>query len=1270
MANYKFYFGYKSRSYTSTTTGGYPSSHTAVVESNDISWLNLNIEVSPTGKWNDGALKALGEALTPLINTAVAPNPTEFDYDLAPIYAFQLTSATTDDVYFSLYDYDEETGIFTEHTVGNADLADGSYGLLCSKVKSPLLNIVYKPGYDSSGAYTALKTEKVTLNCNSTSAAIPFASIDGQYIARTALDIDSTHTLAGLSNYLPDSPSFFFLNSYSKSTHILDYFIDQAVPEGSTNTYELWGPRIFNLIAVLSAGLTTSDGKDVVQLACTCYETNKAPTRLTIQYENTVTSYKMGTQTVDISYKTRDPLIATIADPNNCQLLWDESIRDLVPGDSIFVLDSAKNPETFSNGKWQGGAVEYSATCKLYPSKYTIKIQQYIMTQMTSDNTQTISLIDNIKYSSLFADYCDYVIQEYTGEDTYNDITIQVRLDSIKRDGSVINKSDTIIFSDLCTGSTVTIVGTYNRYFNCVIKYYGKNIFSPTNSPSSYTYDKDGVINGPDNQQVLPIEFLISGAEQTIQCDTRDLDSTLSAALELNIINNILYTADSTPVVRGTSTRIYTNNVDATLTFNVDSPTPATFFSSKDVDTWYSKDVMYSFSNFKEDSSNQVLNTTLRNFLDNSSDLTIKVYGDFFPAKEIDFSSQLTLKPNCICPIYFLYQPKAQEPMDDVTTPGLWEPVFLYYGREFTYLELMEYLYSKHNIQFTLSFTGEVLTNCVIDSVTSVPTNSSGSLVSKWKINYTTPPVCQRYNVKYLKRIDVVDIDLTNAVYTVTSNKFSKEYADYTWEPLAGKEKFQLPKDLVASTISNYITGGKLILIASEGHPATNVYSDITLNNGCFPTKIIDSNFTNQEGVAEQIDGSILSFNRCLDLSGIMGLSCTAFDTGSANTRTKTIYDLLNNEHTRAHTGAASVRSRFVIGAVGAGAGGTAGDPQFMWGHYGGGGGGSGAYGIWYVDLVAMGKKYSVDWKGFKLKYSGGVGGSTPTTENTQGENGTSLFLSIVHDDYVDGPIIQIEVYAGGKAKWTSGGAGGAKPKVTGGHEDYFVEIKASEGVGGRRGESGSWTVDSDETDHKLPTSLEINPSTDYDHFLRNENSFLGIYLDEAKYGKYSEIDSPIKVEAYSYKDYHNGYATKSTSSKYSTSAVQQRVKNILASEQALKKEVYNNPYGLTLATLFGGNYYYQRLVSEDSNYSLGGTGAPSICGFPTYWLKTKEISDRIPGSVISGTDLTNYESKPCYGAGGCGGSATYVGGKNANKAEKCHSKGRPGGDSYWAIFC
>ena len=189
-----------------------------------------------------------------------------------------------------------------------------------------------------------------------------------------------------------------------------------------------------------------------------------------------------------------------------------------------------------------------------------------------------------------------------------------------------------------------------------------------------------------------------------------------------------------------------------------------------------------------------------------------------------------------------------------------------------------------------------------------------------------------------------------------------------------------------------------------------------------------------------------------------------------------------------------------------------------------------------------------------------------------------------------------------------------------------------------------------------------VAPRTEYNTFLYNTNNFLGIYLDEAKYGKYFPINQ-IPAADYPSVANHDYYATL----KMTTFGTNFRT-NLLRQEQELKTKVYNDPYGYSLITLFNGGYYDQRNVTSDK-CSIGGTGAPSMCGFPTYWLNSDgKGSGRLPMSKLSDSDVKLYNSRPCYGCGGNGGSATYKDWKESKDDNA--SVGRGGGRAYWALFC
>lgn len=1251
--DYKFSFGFYERSYTMTETGGVPTSHTSVKQSTTITWLPKQWEFSlEIAKDND--LIAMGNIISTAINNAISPNISKFDYENPHPYAFLLNSTT--EAYFTLYTYDTKTETYSLYQAKEGTLPAGSYGLLCTKVKTPQLTINYKPGLDSTGAYNNLRTETVTLDYNNSTAAFVLTPPTGQYVARTSLDVtDSSHSLANISGWKPLAPSYFFMNKYEKNPHVLDFFTDRT---DSSSMY-VWGPRVLYLIAALSAGSTSS----IINMTCTCYETDKAPTELTVKYQNAVTGFEMGKEVIGPIYELPSPSLYAYSRPNDLSLQWDPSIKDLIPADSTFQVDSSTD-STFSNPINETGTIKYTGVCKLYPSKYTVNVKAYIDSTLVEDTTQNISLKGDAKYEILFPLYKSHTVKvevEKDGEVVEQDKTIDVRLTLITRDGVTVSRDQVLTFKDLCIGARNTIVGEYERYLKCTIRYFGNSIYSPTDKPKCFTYRSGTSITGPYGD-VYPINDFNLNTNASITCDTLNLDKTVAEALNLKVSSSgILQTADSTAQVKSTTTRIYTHNVDATINYNSTNHKAETFFVDLKVDDWYRNNLPSYFTNFKEKDTS-LLTMTLRNFLNEVSTRTIDVYGDFLVAKKPNVANgnSYTDKLNIV---YELRQPKASVKMNNVAQITHQELVVVYYGREFQYKELMEHIFTREKFKFTLEDSGEALANY---SIYSVQGSNGKNYTTQW-INYDTIPSIYTYGVIYYKQVDETEINLRNfdQLFTITSSKFGQQYADYTWVPLEGREIFSLPTDLVASSISNKIKGGKLILIAADSRPINNVYADIQLTSDkCFPTTIVSSNFTNGEGVQELVGTKKLHYNHAINLNGIMGANCTAYSTGSSVERSYNLYDLLNNINTRAHLGAPAVRSRFMIAAVGAGGGGASGDPKILGQHSAGGGGGSGGFGVWYVDLEALGKNKKVDWKGFTIKTKGGVGGSVHTGEGKDGGAGSDLFIMIEHPDLAT-TALQFSIYGGGGGQAddgfgnSKGGAAAKKPEVSGADASFCSTIYSAPGNGGRRGESHVWNINSaDEIDWKVPDGLKENHFGYYKQFLETENNFLGVYLDKAKFGEYKTIDDFMPI--------HTNYAA----IKMTTTYNQSKLLEILTMERKYINDLYDRPWGHSLYELFGTQYAYQRLIGG-SDYSLGGTGAPSVCGFPTYWIKSDADSiDRMPGDCITGANATAYNSRPGYGAGGCGGTCTYVGFGQIGKDEVCASKGRQGGDAYWAIFC
>ena len=648
-------------------------------------------------------------------------------------------------------------------------------------------------------------------------------------------------------------------------------------------------------------------------------------------------------------------------------------------------------------------------------------------------------------------------------------------------------------------------------------------------------------------------------------------------------------------------------------------------------------------------------------------DLTLKLYGKFYPAKRSSNKIQL---------FFELYDQDSSWQLCNGTPGKIEEYYYSYYGRITNYGEWAQEMFKKYSVVFTYSTDSEPVKAMAFSQVMWAPGGGASHPVTTEAISYLSTPYA-KVTAIYIKTLDMTTITVPDHNFHIRSTIFTSLYNDYRWSPKSGTTEYQLPTDVVASSISNLIQNGPLYLITGGGIKIYNKYDDIQLTaDGEFPVTLIDADFTNGEGFTEMKDGQLIEYKYGLDLDGIMGAACTYYRTGGdSNNIDTTLYSLINSSYTRRHTRDVSERDKCILAAVGAGGGGGSAQPDIAWQHAAGGGGGAGGFGVWFLDLrkiaKALGMTNSDGYKQLKIKTSGGEGGATYVDRDKDGGNGTDLLITIYNPSN-EAQTLQFTIPAGkGGTRHkgvggSSGGNGGDEPKVNKewkgtDHEGAYIKIAASKGAGGRRGESSTWYVKSeDELDYKMRDT--VAPRTEYNTFLYNTNNFLGIYLDEAKYGKYFPINQ-IPTEDYPSVANHNYYATL----KMTTFGTNNRT-NLLRQEQELKTKVYNDPYGYSLITLFNGGYYDQRNVTSDK-CSIGGTGAPSMCGFPTYWLNSDgKGSGRLPMSKLSDSDIKLYNSRPCYGCGGNGGSATY---KDWGESKDDNaSVGRGGGRAYWALFC
>ena len=1232
---FRFFLGYYERTYTQTRSNGIITNHTGVVTSTTPTWLmDFSFTTEEINVNDDSNMYDLGSQLTQIIGSKVFSDGGKvFNSALAYLYAPVILEGET--AQFTLYYRAKPEDEFQPYvSTGNA-LEMGDYGILFNKLKTVTFDgISYKDAVDST---TPLHTDETfTLDCNNAAGYFNLATIDNHYIAQVEYNFND---LEGALNtdVFPILPKYFnSLDSYRKNPHELDVIADNPLykVEGDVTTLSLWGMDTFTLVGILASELYT------LKLDARCYETNKAPVQVHAMYYNSATSELMHETTLDITYATKDINKADYFDGSSIE--WSSAVATLIPDDATIVMDTESKIDFIKD---EGIYLKYSAVYYVYPSKY--KAMKVLNVDGNRTSEQIELKLGTDTFSSIFPTFINHKIDSDDGNGGSTTKTIEIVLSSVLLDGAAVEKLDNLItFKQIYGTSLRTIEGMYSQYIDVKIVYHGLNIYKATNGSNPLFFSSDAVTA---NNWTADEEDYQLPDNDPIPVNTENLNSTLSDALKF-----------SSSVDVSANELLFTRNIDCTLSLGGTDTSKTIALTSSNVDSFFTQGVVSTFSNFEEKNTNY-LNKTVKEFFQQVPDHTLHVYGRMYPAKRVSTQSPGGWTDS-VSLLFKLYQKNGYDLFPGVDTITKSAYLYQYYGREFRFKDWTDYFTEKFAITFISDSGVEIpYQNCVVNSVRKA---STSSIVTNNTITYSTTEFDYGYEVRLAKNIEMSYITIPKQPFTITSNNFSQVYKDYTWPHQENTEvTLTLPKDLVEGTISGRITGGEFIMILPEKRKMESLFNDIPTSSGYFPTFPLDNKMVEGEGVVETVDGINLPYCYGLNLDGMMGSYCTAVGTGKSSETEYKLKDLLNNSHTKQVMGKASLRNKFVIGAVGAGGSGATGNPQITWLYSSGAGAGSGGFGCWYVNLepiIASG----ISFDDIKLVVNGGIGAERITGLNNAGKNGSDMTLTI-RANGVEYAKFTIPGGKGGSRNGGSGGNGGAEP--TGWQpagKNYYTQIYACAGIKGKDGET-QWSYVSDKNGIERSKTNELSDTAKkdlYNTFYEVNNTFIGRYLDVARDGEYKLFPdtahyTPGKSAFTTLRDH------RITSKDDWTTR-----KNILKGEAALKS-FHNNAYGCSIYEVFLGNFYYQRPIAV-SKCGLGGTGAPSIIGYPTYWLLNGEDRrDRFPsGAKLTSSEETLYYSSPCYGSGGCGGAATYI--APFDNTSKNQSDGRPGGDAYWAIFC
>lgn len=1226
---FRFFLGYYERTYTQTRSNGIITNHTGVVTSTTPTWLmDFSFTTEEINVNDDSNMYDLGSQLTQIIGSKVFSDGGKvFNSALAYLYAPVILEGET--AQFTLYYRAKPEDEFQPYvSTGNA-LEMGDYGILFNKLKTVTFDgISYKDAVDST---TPLRTDETfTLDCNNAAGYFNLATIDNHYVAQVEYNFNDLEGALNTDAF-PILPKYFnSLDSYRKNPHELDVIADNPLykVEGDVTTLSLWGMDTFTLVGILASELYT------LKLDARCYETNKAPVQVHAMYYNSATEELLHETTSNTVYAIKEINKADYFDGSSIE--WSSAVATLIPDDATIVMDSTNSKIDFI--KDEGIYLKYNAVYYVYPSKFLVNKSIYIDGTQTSSAPTAINLgVDT--YAGIFPSFLEHKIK--TNNDAGEEVeeTIKVSIDHIELKNTRIEDMAAVITFKSVYGTSInTLAGYYARYLYITVVYHGNNIYESTDSTPIRFYSNSAVT--ANGTTAKAIDFVVD-EETDVQIDTRDLQETLTTAISFKSDRNVT-----------TSTSILTRDVDCSVTVTGAGNSQKIKVTPSEIDTFFTQDTTTTFHNFVEAAGSSLLSNTLEHFLTTCKDHKLHVYGSMYPAKQVRVNNSPFIALECTL---FNQQGTIFGKTSSITIDGM---IYQYYGRSFKYREWVENYVQKNNLTWTQSDGGASI-NYKEALLTEVKNSNTSQYQQDAYIEYSSSSFSKKYNVSFVKELDTTEITIPANALTVTSSTktYAQYYHDYTWKH-EGEVKISLPSDIIDCSLNSLIDGGELILISTDKKPARNMYSDIQLDNGCFPTKLIDAGLTDKQGVVDSSTGSTLEYKYGINFDGIMGLYCTAFGHGNNNAN-YTVMDLLNNEHTKKHMNAASKRTRFIIAAVGAGGSGATGHPQNVWCRSSGGGGGSGSFGCWYIDLEKIATAHNVSIDKLWLKTSGGTGASRTTGRNNDGSGGSNMTITIGSGTDTIYVTITLPAGGGGKRNSGNGGGGGSEPTevLNKPESKYCQNIIRRKGVDGKEGDD-QWDEVSSSSDigRTKPEQLVID-STAYQDFLKVRNNFIGTYLDIAAFGAYKTKPQYSKTSSHdtysSYTINKNDWAKR---------------KNLLDAEVELKK-LYNNPYGHTLYELFYGNYYYQRPIAVD-HCALGGTGAPSMCGFPTYWLLNgNDRSSRFPGNArVTGNQLTAYYEHPCPGCGGAGGSATYH--DWFENWDSLQSDGRPGGHAYWAIFC
>lgn len=1244
-----FHLGYYPKTYNEITDGSKPISNTSIEVSSTPEWMDTPITPRVITSV-DTNLVSLGEEITAAIGTLVFNGGDIFQYDYAALYAAELVK--DGEAFFSLYIQDNETKEFTPYEGTGEILKDGTYGVLFTRVKTITLpSIAYKDAVTQA----TISFSELNIDFNSTTSAFTLNSPTGYYVASLSWALgDATGVPAAM---LPALPKYFYVSGdFTQNSYVRNFPYGDPTISGNTTTKPIWDMKVFSFIGMLSPAVN----KPQIKWQALCYETGKAPSKIYSTYYGTVDrTTVLKTTTSNVQFLNKTPDLESHYDASN--LSWPGGVGQLIPNDATINMDETSSISRI--GENSDGIQEHQATYYVYPSKYIVSKAIYIDNTPHTNTTTTIN-IDSTTFRELFPVFEDANVGTAEEPDP-----IQVVINRItNQDNTVNNWDQPISFADIYNTSSITLAGYYDRYIKITIQYHGLRIYKGSKN-NVYIWSSDQPHQG---EYYVPSEDFIISTDRNVSVDTRNLGSKLVDA------------ASFTSVVKTTDINIYTGGVDGRLNFldtTDQQGNPETKVErTQTIPSFFTKGTKSSFFSFKEQNTSW-LNGTLKNFIEKVPDRTLHVYGEFLPkqyAKPSTSGSNINFSVTC-----------RLQTQDNVDFPGssyvkIEFPIIMCYGRSFTYKSLInDYVVPTNNLQFDCGDYGVIKSQQFAFS--SFGSEKHGEIASsvllRYEINHdagtttlTGPFTTNPYYAYFIKMLDVSTITIPAAedMLTVKSTQFPDLYAQYTWPAKPGQTTtIELPTDLVESSLSNLIQGGPFFLISSGNKAASkNTYSDITLvNSKYFPTKVIHNDFTTNEGFIDRTSGTPYDFKYGFDFTGIMGMYCTAFGLRSSNTQsTYTVApDCLNNGRAKVHIhDTPFTRKRFILAAVGAGGSGATGYPQILWCRSSGGGGGGGSFGMWYIDLEKMAKAAGTTYESIKMKISGGVGGQKETNENYNGYDGQDL--KILFTDRNDKSLVEFTIYAGKKGRTYGshsscpGGEGGAAPIVeflNSSCSSAVKEIFMRAGAPGLNGDIESDRINSqDKDEYAIPETLVISPD-DYKDFMYIKNNFLGIYLDKSIHGDYpTEVTYTLDVSDKSFETCRTYHVEK---------AEWEKARQLLKAEQDMKSWL-NNPYEKTPFQLFYGNYYNNRYVAVDY-CALGGTGAPSMCGFPTYWLLEDGKRDRFPSSAkMTSTEQQFYNDNPCPGCGGCGGSATYN--DWFEDTGKNRSDGRPGGHAYWAIFC